>query len=90
MKHRGMLATIEDEHQRMDRLCELNVLEQVNNVCNTTVVQEAWGRDQELMVNGWIYGLHNGLLNDLGMNVSSAEQVDSEFEKALQKMVDEI
>jgi carbonic anhydrase len=53
------------ETQALDRLCELNVIEQVKNVCRTTIVQDAWTRGQELAVHGWIYGLHGGLLQDL-------------------------
>jgi carbonic anhydrase len=65
--HRATLAQLPDEKQRHDRLCELNVIEQVVNVCHTTVVREAWSRGQELAVHGWIYGLGDGLLRDLGM-----------------------
>ena len=50
-----------------DRLCELNVVEQVSNVCRTSIVQDAWARGQALAVHGWIYGLHDGLLHDLNV-----------------------
>jgi carbonic anhydrase len=70
-KHQGQLARLPGEKQRHDRLCELNVVEQVVNVCHTTVVREAWARGQELAVHGWIYGLGDGLLRDLGMCVRS-------------------
>jgi carbonic anhydrase len=60
--------------QAVDRLCELNVIEQVKNVCCTTIAQDAWGRGQELAVHGWIYGLHGGLLQDLEVTVSDAER----------------
>jgi len=55
-----------DEHQKIDLLCELNVREQVSNVCSTSVVQKAWDHGQELSVHGWIYNIENGLLKDLG------------------------
>ena len=55
-----------DEQQKLDLLCELNVKEQVQNVCNTSIVQKAWGQGQELSVHGWIYDIANGLLKDLG------------------------
>ena len=58
------------EPQAIDRLCELNVAEQVNNVSCTTIVRDAWARGQELAVHGWIYGLHGGLLNDLKVTVT--------------------
>jgi carbonic anhydrase len=57
------------EVQALDRLCELNVIEQVNNVCRTTIAHDAWARGQELAVHGWIYGLHGGLLQDLKVTV---------------------
>jgi carbonic anhydrase len=69
-KHRDQLARLSSEKTRHDRLCELNVIEQVVNVCHTTVLREAWARGQELTVHGWIYGLGDGLLRDLGMCVT--------------------
>ena len=68
-EHQDELATIEDESQRLDRLCELNVVEQVKSVASTTIVQSAWQRGQELAIHGWIYGLQDGLLRDLGVSV---------------------
>ncbi|MGH7995147.1 MAG: carbonate dehydratase [Opitutaceae bacterium] len=64
-KHEGCLRAIPDENERIDRLCELNVLAQVANVCETTIVRDAWARGQALAVHGWIYGLRDGLLRDL-------------------------
>lgn len=61
-----------DEANRFDRLCELNVIEQVSNVTSSTIVQEAWARGQELAVHGWIYGIDNGLLTDLDVTVDRA------------------
>ncbi|MCU7963451.1 carbonate dehydratase [Shewanella sp. SW32] len=58
-----------DETKRFDRLCELNVIEQVANVTSSTIVQEAWDRGQEVAVHGWIYGIDNGLLTDLDVTV---------------------
>ena len=71
--HETELSHITDETQRLDRLCELNVVEQVLNVASTTIVQTAWQRGQELVVHGWIYGLEDGLLRDLGVSVDCAE-----------------
>ncbi|MBW0298224.1 carbonate dehydratase [Shewanella xiamenensis] len=62
-----------DEAKRFDRLCELNVIEQVSNVTSSTIVQEAWSRGQELAVHGWIYGIDNGLLTDLDVTVDRAQ-----------------
>jgi carbonic anhydrase len=71
-KHGAALAGI-PEVQGVDRLCELNVIEQVSNVARTTILQDAWARRQELAVHGWIYGLHGGLLRDLEVTVDGAE-----------------
>ena len=68
-EHKDELAMIEDESQRLDRLCELNVVEQVMSVARTTIVQSAWTRGQELAIHGWIYGLQDGLLRDLGVSI---------------------
>ena len=81
-QHQDWLNTV-DEAQRVDALCELNVIEQARNVCQTTVVQDAWARGQELVVHGWFYGLYNGLLEDLKMTVSGPEQVREAYEQAL-------
>ncbi len=70
-KYRGLLQAVPEGAAREDRLCELNVIEQAVNVCQTTVVQEAWSRGQALTVHGWIYRLTDGLLHDLGLCVSS-------------------
>lgn len=59
-----------DESKRFDRLCELNVIEQVANVVNSTIVQEAWDRGQDVAIHGWIYGIENGLLTDLDVTVT--------------------
>lgn len=64
-----------DEKQRGDRLCELNVAEQVSNVCHTTIVQSAWKRGQALSVHGLIFGIGDGILRDLGVNISSMDEL---------------
>jgi len=71
-EHEQLLAQVDDENERLDRLCELNVIEQVRNVGRTTIVESAWQRGQELVVHGWIYGLQDGLLRDLGCSLSSS------------------
>src|SRR5215210_7098667 len=68
--HRDLVDCIDDPHARVNRLCELNVLEQAMNVCETTIVQDAWARGQPLAVHGWIYGLEDGLLRDLNFAVN--------------------
>ncbi len=70
-KHRQTVEAIEDEGQRQDKMCELNAVEQVYNICHTTIVQAAWDRGQSLAVHGWIYRLSDGLIEDLGVSISS-------------------
>ena len=72
--------------RRHDRLCELNVIEQVANVAQTVVVQDAWRRGQRLTVHGWIYGLQDGLIRDLGMNVSRPEDLMPRYVAALEAL----
>jgi carbonic anhydrase len=69
--------------RRLDALCELNVVEQALHVCQTTMVQDAWQRGQELVVHGWCYGLHNGLLEDLAMTVERSADVAAAYQQAL-------
>ena len=71
------------EQVLLNRLCELNVIEQVLNVCQTTVIREAWHRGQSLTVHGWIYGLHDGLVHDLGISVDAVNKVQSAYQHAL-------
>jgi carbonic anhydrase len=82
-KHQAWLADIEDETERSKRLCELNVLEQVTHVCQTTVVRDAWARGQELAVHGWIYGLHDGHLRDLNIHVAGPEELEPSYRRAV-------
>jgi carbonic anhydrase len=74
-KHERYLGEVVNSRDKQDRLCELNVIEQVVSVCQTTIVQDAWERGQELTIHGWVYGLHDGLLRDLGMAVNDADQL---------------
>jgi carbonic anhydrase len=73
-KHRAALDDLPSDAARLNRLCELNVIEQVFNVCQTTIVQSAWDRGKKLEVHGWIYDLHDGLLKDLAVCVESTEE----------------
>ena len=68
--HREALDAIGNSEARQDRLCELNVIEQVSNVCDTTMVSDAWAAGQDLAVHGWIYRLEDGLLHDLDVTVT--------------------
>jgi carbonic anhydrase len=82
-RHAPALEAIDDLDQRVDRLCELNVIEQVRNVGETTVVQRAWQQEQSLTVHGWIYGLHDGLLRDLGICVTQTAEIDEQYQRAV-------
>jgi len=75
-KHQAELDALETEEKQHDRLCELNVIEQVTNLSRTTVVRDAWSRGQTLTVHGWIYDLSDGLLRDLDVSVASEEDVE--------------
>jgi len=74
-RNRAELESIPDESELINRLCELNVRGQVVNVCNTTILQDAWRRGQKITVHGWIYDLGDGLLKDLGVCVSSPKEL---------------
>ncbi len=81
--HANLLACIESTARRVDALVELNVLEQARNVCHTTIVRDAWARGQSVTVHGWVYGLHNGLLEDLRITAGSLDDVQSAFARGL-------
>ena len=81
-RHQEWLDTLPAE-QRIDALGEVNVIEQARNVCQTTVVQDAWARGQELVVHGWFYGLNNGLLRDLRITVPNAAEIATAFDAAI-------
>lgn len=74
--------------EKMDKLCELNVIEQVSNVCNSSIVQKAWNNGADLTVHGWIYGIDNGILKDLDSCISSVEQLKSRNHKSHVLQVD--
>ncbi|MDQ3198105.1 MAG: carbonate dehydratase [Verrucomicrobiota bacterium] len=82
-KHEARLARTSDDTEAARRLCELNVIEQVANVCQTTIALDAWDRGQDLTVHGWIYGLKDGLLRDLSITVGSADEMLSAYHGAI-------
>lgn len=81
-KHAEALQRV-NPSARHDLLCELNVIEQVENVCQTTVVRDAWDRGQALTVHGWLYGLQDGRLHDLDMAISSYPEMKERYQRAL-------
>lgn len=82
-KYEEPLAKLGDERARTNRLAELNVVEQVANVCSTTIVQDAWDRGQVLTVHGWIYGIQDGLLRDLKTSVASLQEAPESYRSAI-------
>jgi carbonic anhydrase len=82
-KHETRVAAMPDTPHRIDRLCELNVIEQVANVCQTTIVRDAWERGKELAVHGWVYGLKDGLVRDLGSTVTKTSEAARAYQAAL-------
>ncbi|HEX4781644.1 MAG TPA: carbonate dehydratase [Usitatibacter sp.] len=82
-KHSNDIDSLRDVAAQVDRLCELNVVEQVANVCQTSIVLDAWERGQPLTVHGWVYGLHDGLLRDLGMTASNPAQAATAYQASL-------
>ncbi|SEQ28871.1 carbonic anhydrase [Solimonas aquatica] len=81
--HQVRLEQIEDPVLRHDRLCELNAIEQVRHVAQTSIVEDAWQRGQELTLHAWVYGLKDGLLRDLGMTVRSSQELESVYRAAV-------
>jgi carbonic anhydrase len=82
-RHLDLIGPFESEEQATDRLCELNVVAQARNVCQTTVVRDAWSRGQSLAVHSWIYSLKDGLLRDLSFVASNTDEVAAEYSRAI-------
>lgn len=81
--HAALLANINNDELRLNRVCELNVIEQVLNASRTTIVQNAWARGQELAVHGWIYGIDDGLLRDLDIRIGNQMELMEAYEQAV-------
>jgi carbonic anhydrase len=87
IRHSAELALLDRQQVRWDRLGELNVIEQVRNVCQTTVVRDAWARDQALAVHGWIYGVSDGRINDLGVTIDAKDDIEPIYARGVQRVV---
>ncbi len=85
-RHRGLLESIEPE-KRGDALVDLNVIEQVVNLCVSTVMVDAWAKNQKVSVHGWAFGVHDGLLQDLGMTVTSTESIEARRDAAVERVI---
>ncbi len=84
-RHRVLLRTV-PEDSRAGALCELNVIEQVMNVAVSTVMMDAWGRGQQAVVHGWVYGVHDGLLHDLGLSIDGSQPLENPYRAAIQRI----
>ncbi|MBX7144806.1 MAG: carbonate dehydratase [Oligoflexia bacterium] len=85
-RHREFVDRAADESTAIDRLCELNVIEQVRNVARTTVVEHAWQRGATLTIHGWIYSIRDGIIRDLGVSTAGNAEVEGNFEQALGRL----
>lgn len=79
LRNRKKIDKLHSHEEKVDKLCELNVIEQVRNVCQTTIVQNAWDNGQKLTIHGWVYGIKDGLAKDLKVSFSNNEQFKKEF-----------
>ena len=82
-RHRAFLETLTDDAAIQDRLCELNAIEQVHHVARTTIVQDAWRRGQPLTLHAWVYGISDGLVNNLRIEADSAAKFETDYAAAL-------
>ncbi len=85
-KYHALLTSVADEKARLNRLCELNVIDQIFSAVQTTVIQDAWTRGQSVTVHGWVYDLHDGLLHSLGLEVSSADDLQQQSQAVFARM----
>src|SRR5699024_2536397 len=88
MRHTDELDESQSFARRHARLCEINAIEQAINVCHTTIVREAWERGQQLAVHAWIYGLEDGHIHDLGLDIRGREQIVDARDQALDRLVE--
>ena len=86
-RHRGPLENLPEAH-RADALCDLNVIEQVVNVCVSTVMIDAWAKGQKVNIHGWTFGVDDGLLQDLEMNISGPAELDTFYRAAVDRVWD--
>lgn len=86
-KHHDTFEKLITESDKWDKLCELNVIEQALHACQTTVVRDAWQRGRDVTVHGWIYRIHDGLLHDLNITVSSQNEIQSTYRNALKNVL---
>jgi carbonic anhydrase len=88
-KHRAIIEDLDDDAIRHDRLCELNALEQMINVAESTVVREAWARGQRVALHAWVYSLRDGRVHDLGLSIDSPAALPAQYEPAVERIRDD-
>jgi len=86
-KHKDFFNSISSESKRFERLCELNIIEQVANICQTTIVSDAWHRKHDLTVHGWIYSLEDGIIQDLDASIGVNQSHENILETATRKIM---
>ncbi|CAN0583962.1 unnamed protein product, partial [Ectocarpus sp. 12 AP-2014] len=86
-KHQSVLDALSNDQDRVDRLCELNVVEQVGHVCQNNIVQEAWRRGQPLTVHGFVYDVADGILRDMGLSIASEEERDAVQTNSVEELI---
>lgn len=86
-RHLDKLNQIDDEKERLDRMCELNAIHQVVNISQTSVLREAWARGQNVTVHGWCYSLNDGLVRELGVSASSREDAVEQYRSAAERLL---
>ncbi len=87
-RHADLLSTVEDVKERADRLCELNALQQAVNICQTSVLREAWERGQDVCVHAWCYGLEEGIIRPIGMAACCKEAAIDQYRDAVEELAD--
>ncbi|TAH45674.1 MAG: carbonate dehydratase [Betaproteobacteria bacterium] len=85
-RHEAKLSALDEPATRVNRLCELNAMQQVVNVCQTSILREAWARGQNVTVHGWCYSLENGLVNDLKVSSASREEAMDRYRDAVERL----
>ena len=85
-KYHDHFSKFANADQQMDRLCELNVIEQVMHAAQTTIVRDAWARQQALSIHGWVYRLTDGLIRDLGLSLKGSAEVGERYEEAIRRL----
>jgi len=79
VRNRAEIQNLPNEKAQLDLMCELNVKEQVQNICRMTIIQDAWKRNQDLTIHGWIYDIGDGVLKNLGVSISKVDQIDAVY-----------